>query len=137
MLIRLYESNSWSQTMSEPDPEETVESVAERIEDLLRMGIIKFDDSSVVGHEKVILSAKFSFILSKMMADPNVIKDDQQTLLKAVYYSFLIYLDDELKLPRSLTMALANDIEKFQDESQLSKFVRRYVMVLYDILRDS
>lgn len=123
--------------MSEPDPEETVESVAERIEDLLRMGIIKFDDSSVVGHEKVILSAKFSFILSKMMADPNVIKDDQQTLLKAVYYSFLIYLDDELKLPRSLTMALANDIEKFQDESQLSKFVRRYVMVLYDILRDS
>jgi hypothetical protein len=123
--------------MSEPDPEETVESVAERIEDLLRMGIIKFDDSSVVGHEKVILSAKFSFILSKMMADPKVIKDDQQTLLKAVYYSFLIYLDDELKLPRSLTMALANDIEKFQDESQLSKFVRRYVMVLYDILRDS
>jgi hypothetical protein len=101
------------------------------------MGIIKFDDSSVVGHEKVILSAKFSFILSKMMADPKVIKDDQQTLLKAVYYSFLIYLDDELKLPRSLTMALANDIEKFQDESQLSKFVRRYVMVLYDILRDS
>ena len=123
--------------MSESDHEETVENVAESIEDLLRMEIIKFDDSNFTGHEKVILTVKFSFILSKMMADPNVIKDDQQTLLKAVYYSFLIYLDDELKLPRSLTMALANDIEKFQDESQLSKFVRRYVMVLYDILRDS
>ena len=120
--------------MSEPNHEETVENVAESIEDLLRMGIIRFDDSSVVGQEKVILTAKFSFILSKMMEDPNVIKDDQEPLLKAVYYAFLIYLDEELKLPRRLTMALANDIEKFQNSSQLSEFVRRYVMVLYNIL---
>ncbi len=110
-----------------------MENVAESIEDLLRMGIIKFDDPSVE-QEKVILTAKFSFILSKMMEDPNVIKDDQEPLLKAVYYAFLIYLDEELKLPRRLTMALANDIEKFQDSSQLSEFVRRYVMVLYNIL---
>lgn len=120
--------------MSEPNHEETVENVAESIEDLLRMGIIRFDDSSVVGQEKVILTAKFSFILSKMMEDPNVIKDNQEPLLKAVYYAFLIYLDEELKLPRRLTMALANDIEKFQNSSQLSEFVRRYVMVLYNIL---
>jgi len=121
--------------MSESNHEQTVENVAESIEDLLRMGIIKFDDSSVVRHEKVIITAKFSFIISKLMADPNFIKDDQQTLLKAVYYAFLIYLDDELKLPRRLTMALANDIEQFQDASQLSKFVRRYVVVLYNILQ--
>ena len=120
--------------MSEPNHEETVENVAESIEDLLRMGIIKFDDPSVVGQEKVIVTDKFSFILSKMMEDPNVIKDDQESLLKAVYYAFLIYLDEELKLPRRLTMALANDIEKFQDSSQLSEFVRRYVMVLSNIL---
>jgi hypothetical protein len=120
--------------LSEPNHEETVENVAESIEDLLRMGIIRFDDSSVVGQEKVILTAKFSFILSKMMEDPNVIKDNQEPLLKAVYYAFLIYLDEELKLPRRLTMALANDIEKFQNSSQLSEFVRRYVMVLYNIL---
>ena len=120
--------------MSESNHEETVENVAESIEDLLRMGIIKFDDPSVVGQEKAILTAKFSFILSKMMEDPNVIKDDQEPLLKAVYYAFLIYLDEELKLPRRLTMALANDIEKFQDSSQLSEFVRRYIMVLYNIL---
>jgi hypothetical protein len=123
--------------MSESDHEETVENVAASIEDLLRMGIIKFDDSSGDGHEKVILTAKFSFILSKMMADPNVMKDDQQALLKALYYALLIYLDDELKLPRKLTMALANDIEKFQDALELSKFVRRYVMVLYNIARDA
>ena len=123
--------------MSESNHEETVENVAASIEDLLRMGIIKFDDSNVVGHEKVILTAKFSFILSKMIADPNVENDKQQALLKALYYAFLIYLDDELKLPRRLTMALANDIEKFQDASQLSKFVRRYVMVLYNILREA
>lgn len=123
--------------MSESDHEETVESVAESIEDLLRMEIIKFDDSNFIGHEKVILTVKFSFILSKMIADPNFVKDDQQSLLKALYYSLLIYLDDELKLPRRFTMALANDIEKFQDASQLSKIVKRYVMVLYNIVREA
>ena len=123
--------------MSEPDREETVENVAASIEDLLRMGIIKFDDSKAVRHEKVILTAKFSFILSKMMADPNLMNDDQQAQLRALYYAFLIYLDDELKLPRKLTMAIANDIEKFQDASELSKYVRRYVMVLYNILREA
>jgi hypothetical protein len=123
--------------MSESDHEETVENVAESIEDLLRMEIIKFDDSNFTGHEKVILTVKFSFILSKMIADPNFVKDDQQSLLKALYYSLLIYLDDELKLPRRLTMALANDIEKFQDDSQLSRIVKRYVMVLYNIVREA
>jgi hypothetical protein len=123
--------------MSESDHEETVENVAESIEDLLRMEIIKFDDSNFTEHEKVILTVKFSFILSKMIADPNFVKDDQQSLLKALYYSLLIYLDDELKLPRRLTMALANDIEKFQDASQLSKIVKRYVMVLYNIVREA
>jgi hypothetical protein len=123
--------------MSESDREEIVENVAASIEDLLRMGIIEFDDSRVVGQEKVILTAKFSFILSKMMADPNVMKDDQQALLKALYYAFLIYLDDQLKLPRRLTMALANDVEKFQDASELSKLVRSYFLVLYDILREA
>jgi hypothetical protein len=122
--------------MSESNHEETVENVAETIEDLLRMEIIKFDDSSVIGHEKVILAASFSFILSKMMSDPNFVKEDQQSLIKALYYSLLIYLDDELKIPRRLTMALANDIEKFQEASQLSKIVKRYVMVLYNIMQE-
>ena len=123
--------------MSESDHEETLENVAESIEDLLRMEIIKFDDSNFTGLEKVTLTVKFSFILSKMIADPNFVKDDQQSLLKALYYSLLIYLDDELKLSRRLTMALANDIEKFQDDSQLSKIVKRYVMVLYNIVREA
>ena len=123
--------------MSESDHEETVENVAESIEDLLRMEIIKFDDSNFTGHEKVILTVKFSLILSKMIADPNFVKGDQQSLQKALYYSLLIYLDNELKLPRRLTMALANDIEKFQDDSQLSKIVKRYVMVLYNIVREA
>jgi hypothetical protein len=123
--------------MSESNHGETVENVAESIEDLLRMEIIKLDESSVVGHEKVILAVKFSFILSKLKSEPSFIKDDQQSLLKALYYSFLIYLDEELKFPRRLAMALANDIEIFQDASQLSKIVKRYVMVLYNIMQEA
>jgi hypothetical protein len=123
--------------MSEPDQEETIENVAASIEDLLRMGIIRFDDSIGVRPEKVILTAKFSFILSKMMEDPNLMSDDQQAQIRALYYAFLIYLDDELKLSRKLTIAIANDIEKFQDASAMSKYIRRYVMVLYNILREA
>jgi hypothetical protein len=123
--------------MSEPDQEETIENVAASIEDLLRMGIIRFDDSNGGRHEKVILTAKFSFILSKMMEDPNLMSDDQQAQIRALYYAFLIYLDEELKLSRKLTIAIANDIEKFQDASAMSKCVRRYVMVLYNILREA
>ena len=123
--------------MSEPDQEETIENVAANIEDLLRMGIIRFDDSNGVRHEKVILTAKFSFILSKMMEDPNLMSDDQQAQIRALYYAFLIYLDEELKLSRKLTIAMANDIEKFQDASAMSRDVRRYVMVLYNILREA
>lgn len=81
--------------MSESNHEETLENVATAIEDLLRMGIIKFDDSSVVEREKVILTAKFSFILSKLMTDPNAMKEDQQAIFKALYFAFLIYLDEE------------------------------------------
>lgn len=123
--------------MSESNHEETLENVATAIEDLLRMGIIKFDDSTVVGREKVILTAKFSFILSKLMTDPNATKEDQQAIFKALYFAFLIYLDEELKLPRRLAIALGNDIEKFQDASELSKSIRRYVMVLNNILRET
>lgn len=121
--------------MSTSDHDATVEDVAASIEDLLRMGIIKFDDSSTMGNEKVILTANFSFILSKMMADLKVMKDDQESHLKALYYAFHVYLNEELNLPRKLTMALANDIEKFQDASESSKIVKRYVTVLYNILQ--
>jgi hypothetical protein len=71
------------------------------------------------------------------MAGSNNMKDYQEFLPKALYYAFLIYLDDELKLPRRLTVALGNDIEKFQDASEAAKFVKGYVMVLHNILREA
>jgi hypothetical protein len=122
--------------MSGSDHEATVEDVAASIEDLLKMGIIKFEDSSTIGNEKVILTANFSFILSKMTTDLSVMKNDEDSYLKALYYAFHIYLDEELNVPQRLTIALANDIEKFQDASESSKIVRRYVTVLYNILQN-
>lgn len=122
--------------MSRSDHEATIEDVAASIEDLLKMGIIKFDDSNAVGNEKVILTANFSFILSKMITDLSVTKDDEESYLKALYYAFHIYLDEALNVPQRLTMALANDIEKFQEASESSKIVRRYVTVLYNILQN-
>ena len=109
-----------------------MENVAESIEDLLRMGIIKFDDPSVVGQEK----------LSNCQILVHSLKDDGRSECHKGRSSpfsrpsaTISHLPGQkTKLPRRLTMALANDIEEFQDSSQLSEFVRRYVMVLYNIL---
>jgi hypothetical protein len=62
-------------------------------------------------------------------------KDDQEAVLRAIYLSFLIYLNEYLKLPKRLTMALGNDVEKFQDDSELSRSIKNYVLVLYDIFQ--
>jgi hypothetical protein len=125
--------------MSGSDHEE-VDNLASTIEDLLKMGIIRFDDScaddsSAADHERVILTTQFSFVLSKLMEDMNVRKDDQEALLKAIYFSFVIYLNEYLNLPKKLTMALGNDVEKFQDDSEMSRSIRNYVLVLYNIFQ--
>ena len=36
--------------------------------------------------------------------------------MKFMYYSLLIYMNEYLKMPKSLTMAFGNDIEKYREE---------------------
>lgn len=121
--------------MPKSENDGSVEDLASTIEGLLRMGIIRIDEKAVGKSERVLLTAPFSFILSKMMADQNITKDDHEPFLRALYLAFLIYLGEHLKIPKSMTVALANDIEKFQDKSELSIAIRNYVLVLYNIIR--
>ena len=53
--------------------------------------------------------------------------------MKLLYYSLLIYLNEHLKLPKSLTMALGNDIEKYHDDMQSMKLISNYVSILQNI----
>jgi hypothetical protein len=122
-------------SMSGSDHEAIVDNFATTIEELLKMGTIRFDESTGDGREKVILTTQYAYVLSKLMVDMDVMKDDQEAVLRAIYLSFLIYLNEYLKLPKRLTMALGNDVEKFQDDSELSRSIKNYVLVLYDIFQ--
>lgn len=121
--------------MSRSENDGSVEDLASTIEDLLKMGIIRINDTGLGKSERAILTTPFSLILSKFMVDQNITKDDRESLLKAIYLAFLIYLGENLKIPKSMTVALANDIEKFQERSELSIAIRNYVLVLYNIIQ--
>jgi hypothetical protein len=118
--------------MSSEEQQQNIERMASAIEDLLYMGAIKFGDADQES-EKVILSNQFSIIVSNVMSNMNFKEDDDNEVMKLMYYSLLIYLNEHLKLPKSLTMALGNDLEKRREDMQSGELISNYVAVLHSI----
>ncbi|HKG87236.1 MAG TPA: hypothetical protein VKA95_02830 [Nitrososphaeraceae archaeon] len=118
---------------SEEEQQQNIERMASAIEDLLYMGAIKFGDADQES-EKAILSNQFSIIVSNVMSNmKNFKEDDDNEVMKLMYYSLLIYLNEHLKLPKSLTMAFGNDLEKRREEMQSGELISNYVAVLHSI----
>ncbi|HEX7207726.1 MAG TPA: hypothetical protein VF233_06045 [Nitrososphaeraceae archaeon] len=118
--------------MSSEEQQQNIERMASAIEDLLYMEAIKFGDADQES-EKAILSNQFSIIVSNVMSNMNFKEDDENEVMKLMYYSLLIYLNEHLKLPKSLTMALGNDLEKRREEMQSGELISNYVAVLHSI----
>jgi hypothetical protein len=118
--------------MSYEEQQQNIERMASAIEDLLYMGAIKFGDADQES-EKAILSNQFSIIVSNVMSNMNLKEDDDNDVMKSMYYSLLIYFNEHLKLPKSLTMAFGNDLEKRQEEMQSGELISNYVTVLHSI----
>jgi hypothetical protein len=106
--------------------------MAAAIEDLLYMEAIKFGDADHQS-EKAILSNQFSIIVSNVMTNMNLKEDDDNEIMKLMYYSLLIYMNEHLKLPKSLTMAFGNDLEKRREEMESGELISNYVAVLHSI----
>jgi hypothetical protein len=118
---------------SEEEQQQNIERMASAIEDLLYMGAIKFGDADQES-EKAILSNQFSIIVSNVMSNmKNFKEDDDNEVMKLMYYSLLIYLNEHLKLSKSLTMAFGNDLEKRREEMQSGELISNYVAVLHSI----
>ena len=117
---------------SEEEQQQNIERMASAIEDLLYMGAIKFGDADQES-EKAILSNQFSIVVSNVMSNMNFKEDDDNEVMKLMYYSLLIYLNEHLKLPKSLTMAFGNDLEKRREEMQSGELISNYVAVLHSI----
>jgi hypothetical protein len=50
-----------------------------------------------------------------------------------MYHSLLIYMSEYLKMPKSLTIAFGNDLEKHREEMQCGELISNYVTVLQNI----
>lgn len=113
--------------MSEDRPR--VEQTASAIEDLLYMEAIRLGDSQ----DRAVMSPQFSLIVSNVMSSMKIKDDTGDDVMKLMYYSLLIYMNEHLKMPRSLMMAIGNDLEKNRDSMETGGIVTTYVAVLAQI----
>jgi hypothetical protein len=111
-----------------------LEQTASAIEDLLYMGAIRLGDKQ----DKALLSPQFSLVASNVMSSINIKEDaGDEDIMKLMYYSLLIYMNEYLKMPKSLMMTLGNDLEKNRGSMESSELVTTYVAVLSEIWSQS
>ena len=111
-----------------------LEQTASAIEDLLYMGAIRLGDKQ----DRALLSPQFSLVASNVMSSMKIKEDaGSGDVMKLMYYSLLIYMNEHLKMPKSLMMALGNDLEKNRDGMESGELVNTYVAVLSEIWTQS
>jgi hypothetical protein len=116
--------------MSE-DPNQRLEQTASAIEDLLYMEVIRLGDEQ---DNKALLSPQFSLVVSNVMSNMKINEDaDSNDIMKLMYYSLLIYMNEHLKVPKPLVMALGNDLEKSRESMESGELITTYVAVLSEI----
>jgi hypothetical protein len=108
-----------------------LEQTASAIEDLLYMGAIRLVDKE----DRALLSPQLSLVVSNMMSNMKIDDKsvDNNEIMKLMYYSLLIYMGEYLKVPKSFTMALGNDLEKNRDSMESGTIITNYVTVLTEI----
>jgi hypothetical protein len=107
-----------------------VEQTVSAIEDLLYMGAIRLVDKE----DSALLSPQFSLVVSNMISSMKIDENaGSSEIMKLMYYSLLIYMGEYLKVPKSLMMALGNDLEKNRDSMESGELVTTYVAVLTEI----
>ena len=107
-----------------------LEQTASAIEDLLYIGAIRLGDNQ----NKALLSPQFSLVVSNMMTSMKIKENaGSSDIMKLMYYSLLVYMNEHLKMPKSFVIALGNDLEKNRDNMESGELVTTYVAVLTEI----
>lgn len=104
-----------------------IAEAASAIEDLLYMGTIRIQD------DKALLSPQFSLVASNLTESMDKKVDSPVEVMKLMYHSLLIYMNEYLKIPKALTIALGNDMENHRDSMESGALVTTYVAVLSEI----
>jgi hypothetical protein len=124
-------SNNKSNGGGEKDT--NIQKMASAIEDLLYMEAIKFKDGNDKQSNKAVFSSQFAIIVSNVISSMNLKENNNDEMMQLMYLSLLIYLNEHLKLPKSLTMAFGNDLEKHRDDMESGELISNYVTVLHNI----
>jgi hypothetical protein len=127
------ESISSDKSNGEGNKDTNTQKMASAIEDLLYIEAIKFTDVHDRESNKAVLSSSFAIIVSNVITSMNLKEDNNEDMMKLMYLSLLIYMNEHLKLPKSLTMAFGNDLEKHRDEMECGELISNYVTVLHNI----
>ena len=112
------------------EKEKNIQKMASAIEDLLYMEAIKVKDEQF---DKAILSSKFAVIVSNLVSSMKLNHDNSDEIMRLMYLSLLIYMNECLKLPKALTMSFGNDLEKIRDGMECAELISNYVTVLHNI----
>jgi hypothetical protein len=114
--------------------DDTVKTIASALEDLIYMGVIRLQEDKVAKKDKAIFSAQFSAVMSNIMPD-NFFSAEigDNKIIMLMYHSLLIYMNEHLKLPKSLAIAFANDLEKHGEQMQCSNLIFEYASILQNL----
>ena len=118
--------------------QESIESIASAIEDLVSMDILSLVKNNNDKSENLVFSVSFSGIVSNLMADKAISSEAQPNdITTLMYHSLLIFMNENLKVAKPLVIALGNDLEKYGDQMECSSLIFRYANVLQNLFFES
>ena len=118
------------QSLLMSEDNQRLEQTASAIEDLLFMGAIRLGEHQ----DKAMLSPQFSLVVSNLMSTMKIAEEaGEHGIMKLMYYSLLIYMNEQQKMPKSLMMAFGNDLEKNRKNMESGRLVTIYVTVLAEL----
>jgi hypothetical protein len=108
--------------------QEHIERIASAIEDMLNMGILKL--VNIQATEKAVFSVKFSSIVTNLIEGNKASNAHPDAITTLMYHSLLIFMNEELRIPKELVMAFGRDIEKHKDEMESAAIIFQYATIL-------
>lgn len=118
--------------------QEAIDKIASAIEDMVQMGVLRLVKSNNERIDKAVFSASFSGIVSNLMADRVVSSEPEPKVITTLmYHSLLIFMNENLRVPKPLAIALGNDIEKYGEELEISNLIFNYAAILQKLFIES
>ena len=115
-------------SISDRKEHEHIERIASAIEDMLNMGILKL--VNIQATEKAVFSVKFSSIVTTLTEGNKASNAQPDAITTLMYHSLLIFMNEELRIPKELVMAFGRDIEKHKDEMESAAIIFQYATIL-------